>query len=148
MGSDRTLEKALYKAFEASYLHFPDYGNIVFTIADDAKEEALTLAKRYESVGYHIYATEGTADYFAKRGLKARLVGKIGDDGNDIPTLVRKGQVQAVINTVGTKRRADEDGQIIRSSAIAQSIPLFTALDTAEAMLRVLESRGFNTQAI
>ncbi|MGT2910946.1 carbamoyl-phosphate synthase large subunit [Streptococcus cameli] len=148
MGSDVTLEKALYKAFEASYFHLPEFGNVVFTIANDTKEEALALAKRFDQIGYSIFATEGTAKFFEENGLNPRLVGKIGQDGNDIPSLVRSGHIQAIINTVGTKRTADEHGQIIRSSAIEQGVPLFTALDTANAMLRVLESRGFTTQAI
>ncbi|MBS5553786.1 MAG: carbamoyl-phosphate synthase large subunit, partial [Streptococcus mitis] len=80
MGSDTTLEKALYKAFEASYLHLPTFGNVVFTIADDAKEEALDLARRFQNIGYGILATEGTADFFASHGLHAQPVGKIGDD--------------------------------------------------------------------
>ena len=61
---------------------------------------------------------------------------------------VRSGKVQAIINTVGNKRTFDEDGAAIRSSAIEHGVPLFTALDTADAMVRVLESRGFITQAI
>lgn len=148
MGSDISLEKALYKAFEASYSHLPEYGHIVFTIADDSKAEALELAKRFLAIGYHIVATQGTAAYFAERGLESQVVAKIGDTANDIPSLVRSGQVQAIINTVGTKRTADKDGQYIRRSAIEQGIPLFTALDTAKAMLTVLESRSFRTQAI
>ncbi|AUW96702.1 carbamoyl-phosphate synthase large subunit [Streptococcus pluranimalium] len=149
MGSDVTLEKALYKAFEASYFHLPEYGNIVFTIADDSKEEALGLAKRFAAIGYSIFATQGTADYLSKHGIDARLVNKIGENQDqDIPALVRAGKVQAIINTVGTKRTTDKDGQIIRSSAIEQGVPLFTALDTADAMLKVLESRGFRTEAI
>lgn len=148
MGSDLTLEKALYKAFEASYFHLPDYGNVVFTIADESKAEALELARRFDAIGYSVLATEGTVKFFEENGLAAQLVAKIGDEEGDIPNLVQKGQVQAIINTVGTKRTADEDGQIIRSAAIAQGVPLFTALDTAEAMLKVLESRGFTTQAI
>ncbi len=149
MGSDRTLEKALYKAFEASYLHLPTFGNIIFTIADDTKEEALGLAKRFDAIGYGIYATAGTARYFKNQGLDSVVVNKLGeDDTNDIPALVRTGVIQAIVNTVGTKRTADEDGQTIRSSAIEAGVPLFTALDTADAMARVLESRSFTTQAI
>ncbi|AXJ13345.1 carbamoyl-phosphate synthase large subunit [Streptococcus pluranimalium] len=149
MGSDVTLEKALYKAFEASYFHLPEYGNIVFTIADDSKEEALGLAQRFAAIGYSIFATQGTADYLSKHGIDAHLVNKIGEiQDQDIPALVRAGKVQAIINTVGTKRTTDKDGQIIRSSAIEQGVPLFTALDTADAMLKVLESRGFRTEAI
>ncbi|MGV3010002.1 carbamoyl-phosphate synthase large subunit [Streptococcus thoraltensis] len=149
MGSDATLEKALYKAFEASYFHLPEYGNIVFTIADDSKEEALVLAERFAAIGYSIFATQGTAEYLGKNGIDARLVNKIGENQEqDIPALVRAGKVQAIINTVGSKRTTDKDGQIIRSSAIEQGVPLFTALDTADAMLKVLESRGFRTEAI
>lgn len=147
-GSDATLEKALYKAFEASYLHLPTFGNVVFTIADDAKEEALNLARRFQNIGYGILATEGTAAFFASHGLQAQPVGKIGDDDKDIPSFVRKGRIQAIINTVGTKRTADEDGEQIRRSAIEHGVPLFTALDTANAMLKVLESRSFVTEAI
>ncbi len=94
MGSDTTLEKALYKAFEASYLHLPTFGNVVFTIADDAKEEALELARRFQNIGYGILATAGTAEFFASHGLQAQLVGKIGDDEHDIPSYVRKGKIQ------------------------------------------------------
>ena len=65
-----------------------------------------------------------------------------------IPSFVRKGRIQAIINTVGTKRTADEDGEQIRRSAIEHGVPLFTALDTANAMLKVLESRSFVTEAI
>ncbi|AXQ78865.1 carbamoyl-phosphate synthase large subunit [Streptococcus chenjunshii] len=149
MGSDLTLEKALYKAFEASYFHLPAFGNVIFTIADDTKAEALHLARRFANVGYSILATAGTADYFRENGLEAVLVNKLGEnDKNDIPALVRRGKVQAIINTVGNKRTFDEDGQTIRSSAIEHGIPLFTAIDTAAAMIRVLESRGFLTQAI
>lgn len=149
MGSDQTLEKALYKAFEASYFHLPAFGNVVFTVSDDSKEEALSLAKRFANVGYSIFATQGTADFFAKHGLDATVVNKLGeDDDNDIPALVRTGKVQAIINTVGTKRSCDEDGAAIRSSAIEHGVPLFTALDTADAMIRVLESLSFTTQAI
>ena len=74
---------------------------------------------------------------------------KLGEnDDNDIPALVRSGKAQAIVNTVGNKRTYDEDGAAIRSSAIEAGIPLFTALDTADAMVRVLESRSFTTEAI
>ncbi|AEF25013.1 carbamoyl-phosphate synthase large subunit [Streptococcus parauberis] len=148
MGSDTSLEKALYKAFEASYSHLEDFGNVVFTISDDDKEEALELARRFNAIGYHILATSGTADYFETKGLFATRVEKIGQGQMDIPSLIRQGKVQTIINTVGKQRTADKDGQIIRSSAIEQGIPLFTALDTANAMLKVLESRGFTTVSI
>ena len=83
-----------------------------------------------------------------EHGVHATLVNKLGEnDDNDIPALVRTGKAQAIINTVGNKRTYDEDAAI-RSSAIEAGIPLFTALDTADAMVRVLESRSFTTEAI
>ncbi|BBA92686.1 carbamoyl-phosphate synthase large subunit [Streptococcus ruminantium] len=149
MGSDQTLEKALYKAFEASHQHLEEFGNIVFTIADEDKEEALGLAQRYHELGYGLFATAGTAAYLVNKGLSVTPVGKLGDsEYPDIPSLVRAGKVQAIINTVSKKRIVDGDGQMIRRSAIEGGIPLFTALDTAEAMVKVLESRSFMTQAI
>lgn len=149
MGTDATLEKALYKAFEASDLHLPNFGNVVFTIADENKEEALALAKRFAAIGYSILATQGTAKFFKENGVSTQLVEKIGTaDNNDIPAFVCKGKVQAIINTVGTKRTADKHGQAIRQSAIEHGVPLFTALDTADAILKVLESRSFMTEAI
>lgn len=148
MGSDVTLEKALYKAFEASYFHLEEFGNIVFTIADEDKEEALALAQRFDAIGYGIYATTGTANFFETHGLVAMSIGKLGEgEESDIPALVRQGKVQAIVNTVGNKR-AQGDGQVIRTAAIETGVPLFTALDTADAMLKVLESRSFTTQPI
>ena len=103
----------------------------------------------FDAIGYGIYATEGTAKFLNEHGVHATLVNKLGEnDDNDIPALVRTGKAQAIINTVGNKRTYDEDGAAIRSSAIEAGIPLFTALDTADAMVRVLESRSFTTEAI
>lgn len=148
MGSDHTLEKALYKAFEASYLHLPTFGNIIFTIADDSKAEALDLARRFEAIGYGVMATAGTASYLREQGIAAQTVTKIGESDEDILSQIRQGKVQAIINTSGTDRTAGQDGAKIRQAAVENGVPLFTALDTAKAMLRVLESRSFTTEAI
>ena len=152
MGSDVTLEKALYKAFEASYLHLPTFGNVLFTVADDAKVEALALAKRFYEIGYGIYATNGTAKYFKKHGIYAEIIAKIGEpalDQENIVDSIRAGRLQAVVNTMGKDRNShNTDGMLIRRESIEQGVPLFTSLDTIAAMLKVLESRSFTTQAI
>ncbi|MFA9492600.1 carbamoyl-phosphate synthase large subunit [Streptococcus sp. E17BB] len=148
MGTDRTLEKALYKAFEASYLHLPSHGNIIFTIADESKGEALDLARRFLAIGYGLIATAGTARYLIEQGLPVQTVPKIGDGGADILNSIRQGKVQAVINTSGLDRTAGQDGAKIRQAAIENGVPLFTALDTAKAMLKVLESRSFMVQTL
>ncbi|MGT2666106.1 carbamoyl-phosphate synthase large subunit [Streptococcus rifensis] len=149
MGSDTTLEKALYKAFEASYLHLPTFGNVIFTISDDSKEETLEMARRFQKIGYGVLATNGTAAFLNNNGVTAQSVAKIDEDeAGDILSLIRQGRVQAIINTVGTKRTAGEHGAMIRQAAVENGVPLFTALDTANAMLKVLESRSFMTQPI
>lgn len=151
MGSDQNLDKALYKAFEASGLRLPDYGAVLFTIADETKEEALALAKRFSEIGYSLLATKHTATYFEKNGLIVTPVAKISEKATEknVVELIREGKAQVVVNTIDKDRgNASKDGFIIRREAVEHGIPLFTSLDTADAIIRVMESRAFSTQAI
>ncbi|MEB8419934.1 carbamoyl-phosphate synthase large subunit [Enterococcus hirae] len=151
MGSDQNLDKALYKAFEASGLRLPDYGAVLFTIADETKEEALALAKRLSEIGYSLLATKHTAAYFEKNGLIVTPVAKISEKATEknVVELIREGKAQVVVNTIDKDRgNASKDGFIIRREAVEHGIPLFTSLDTADAIIRVMESRAFSTQAI
>lgn len=151
MGSDQNLDKALYKAFEASGLRLPDYGAVLFTIADETKEEALALAKRFSEIGYSLLATKHTAAYFEKNGLIVTPVAKISEKATEknVVELIREGKAQVVVNTIDKDRgNASKDGFIIRQEAVEHGIPLFTSLDTADAIIRVMESRAFSTQAI
>ncbi|EQA5420218.1 carbamoyl-phosphate synthase large subunit [Enterococcus hirae] len=151
MGSDQNLDKALYKAFEASGLLLPDYGAVLFTIADETKEEALALAKRFSEIGYSLLATKHTAAYFEKNGLIVTPVAKISEKATEknVVELIREGKAQVVVNTIDKDRgNASKDGFIIRREAVEHGIPLFTSLDTADAIIRVMESRAFSTQAI
>ncbi|EOH90262.1 carbamoyl-phosphate synthase large subunit [Enterococcus pallens] len=150
MGSDRSLEKALYKAFEAAGLHLPDYGAVLFTVADEHKEEALDLAQRFTDVGYSLIATAGTAKYLAENGLNAKVIAKISESSEDnVVEMIRRGEAQVVINTMDKNRQnTSEDGFIIRREAVEHGVPLFTSLDTANAILRVMESRVFSIHEI
>ncbi|EOS7983973.1 carbamoyl-phosphate synthase large subunit [Enterococcus hirae] len=151
MGSDQNLDKALYKAFEASGLRLPDYGAVLFTIADETKEEALALAKRFSEIGNSLLATKHTAAYFEKNGLIVTPVAKISEKATEknVVELIREGKAQVVVNTIDKDRgNASKDGFIIRREAVEHCIPLFTSLDTADAIIRVMESRAFSTQAI
>ena len=151
MGSDQNLDKALYKAFEASGLRLPDYGAVLFTIADETKEEALVLAQRFSEIGYSLLATKHTAAYFEKNGLIVTPVAKISEKATEknVVELIREGKAQVVVNTIDKDRgNASKDGFIIRREAVEHGIPLFTSLDTADAIIRVMESRAFSTQAI
>lgn len=151
MGSDQNLEKALYKAFEAAGLRLPEYGAVLFTIADETKQEALGLAKRFSEIGYSLLGTKNTAEFFRQNGLVAETVAKISEttDQKNVVDLIREGKAQVVVNTIDKDRgRASKDGFIIRREAVEHGTPLFTSLDTAEAIIRVMESRAFSTQAI
>ena len=151
MGSDVTLEKALYKSFEAAKLHMADYGSVLFTVADEDKEETLALAKDFAEIGYSLVATQGTAAFFKENGLYVREVEKLAGGEDEEGTLVediRHGRVQAVVNTMGNTRASlttATDGFRIRQEAISRGIPLFTSLDTVAAILKVMQSRSFTT---
>ena len=151
MGSDKDLAKALYKAFEASGLHIPEFGKALFTVADESKEEATALAARFVEVGFTLLATNGTADYFEEKGLQVTRVAKISEQQAEetVVDLIRKGTTQVVVNTMDKDRQnATEDGFIIRREAVEHGVPTFTSLDTADAILKVMESRSFSTKAI
>ena len=154
MGSDVTLEKALYKSFEAAKLHMADYGSVLFTVADEDKEETLAFAKDFAEIGYSLVATAGTAAFLKENGLYVREVEKLAGGEDEEGTLVediRQGRVQAVVNTMGNTRASlttATDGFRIRQEAISRGIPLFTSLDTVAAILKVMQSRSFTTKNI
>ena len=148
MGSDTTMAKALYKAFEAAKLHVPNHGNVLLTVRDDDKPEALKLAQRFHALGYQLVATSGTASYLTNHHLPVQVVDKIATGENDLLSQMEAGQIQVVINTVSDEEQAADDGTLIRNTSIAHGVPLFTALDTVAAILQVLESQSFVTQAL
>lgn len=152
MGSDDTIEKALYKVFEASGLHVPEYGTILFTVADDAKPEALELARRFDRIGFQLVGTKGTARFFDEGGLRIDVAEKIGSgeagSTESVLDLISRNGCDAVINVMSNGQDTIIDGKQIRREAIARGIPLFTSLDTAAAICRVMESRVFSTETI
>lgn len=149
MGSDQTLAKALYKAFEASGLHIPEYGTAFFTIADETKEEALALAKRFTDVGFSLTATTGTAAYFKDNGLLVEEVAKLDEEDHNVIERLQNGTIQIAINTMDKNRNQQtQDTFRIRREAVEHGVPLLTSLDTADAILKVMEARAFATNAI
>ncbi|WP_407890824.1 carbamoyl-phosphate synthase large subunit [Lacticaseibacillus sp. N501-2] len=146
MGSDATLEKALYKAFEASHTHLPAFGTALFTVADSDKAEAVALAKRFREVGYQIVATAGTAKAMEDAGIVVTAIAKLGENGeNAILDAIADQKLQLVVNTTSADRATTSDGYLIRQTAIMHGVPLMTSLDTANAIASVLESRAFTT---
>lgn len=149
MGSDRTLEKALYKAFEASSLHLADYGTVLLTLADKDKEECYSIAQRFHQIGYHIIATSGTEKFLINKKIPVQSIAKLDElKKENILDVIARGKVQLVINTTGRTKKDVKDGELIRKSTIEYGIPLLTSLDTAAAILSVLEARTFMTQSL
>lgn len=146
IGYDTTLEKALYKGLTASGLAIPFEGSVLFTVADKDKAETYHLAKRFDELGFQLYATEGTARYFAEKGLPITAVGKIGSGDQNVLSLIKQGKVQFVINTLTSGKQPRSDGFRIRREAVEHGIISLTNLDTVEAILNVIDSTTLRAQ--
>ncbi|RDI47522.1 carbamoyl-phosphate synthase large subunit [Falsibacillus pallidus] len=146
MGKDLTLEKALYKGLVAAGLKMKDHGAVLMTIADKDKEEALELAKRFVNIGYQLIATSGTADYLQKASLPVTVVDKVDAENHNLLDVIRNGKAQLVINTLTKGKQPQRDGFRIRRESVENGVPCMTSLDTAEAILRVIESMTFSAE--
>ena len=147
LGGDVNLEKALYKALIASGVKVPSHGSVLLTIADEDKDAALDVAKRFSNIGYGLYATAGTAKFLSDHGLFVHVVAKVSEEGEqeNVLDVISKGHVNFVINTIATKERSSSsDGFLIRRVSAENNISCMTSLDTAYALLGVLESRSFS----
>lgn len=149
MGADSSYAKALYKAFIASGINIPRNGNVLFTVCDQDKPEALKLALRFRKLGFQIKATDKTSQYFAEHGLDNELIGKVaeGDDNNPVNGIYQH-RLQLVVNTIDNMHTTFDDEAIIRGAAIESSVPLFTALDTVASLLTVLEDQTLTVNAL
>ncbi len=140
IGYDDKLNRALYKALQASGMHLQNYGTVFVTIADKDKEEALPLMRRFYNLGFNIVATKGTANFLKSNGIRTHLVGKISDGSDEIQDSIRQGYIAYVINTsnVGATDQMS-DGYVIRKVATESNVTMFTSLDTVRVLLDVLE---------
>lgn len=149
IGYDDKLNRALYKALQASGIKLKNYGKVFATIADADKEEALPLIRRFYNLGFNIEATDGTAQFLKKNGIRTHVVGKISDGSNEIRDSIRQGYVAYVINTsnVGATNAAS-DGYKIRKYATESNVTMFTSLDTVRVLLDVLEETTLTVSTI
>ena len=140
IGYDDKLNRALYKALQASGMHLQNYGTVFATIADRDKEEALPLIRRFYNLGFNIQATEGTAKFLKENGIRTHILGKISDGSDEIPEALRQGHIAYVINTKEPgSEGSDNDGSEIRLIATENNVTIFTAMDTVRVLLDVLE---------
>ncbi len=140
IGYDDKLHRAMYKALEASGMNLQNYGTVIVTLADEDKEEALPLVKRFYDMGFNIEATIGTANYLREHGVRTRVKGKISEGNEEILDSIRAGYVAYVINTRAIMSGVHyEDGVAIRRCAVENGVTLFSSLDTVRIVLDVLE---------
>ena len=148
MGRDISVEKALYKGLIASGMNIPPHGSVLFTIADKNKEEAVSLARRFHQIGYHILATEGTANYLKKYDIPVDKVHKVSEPSPNLLDIIREGKAQFVINTLTKGKQPRRDGFRIRREAVENEVVCLTSIDTADALLNVLEMITFSAEAL
>ncbi|MBO5280876.1 MAG: carbamoyl-phosphate synthase large subunit, partial [Clostridia bacterium] len=141
IGYDKTINRALYKALQASGMTIANYGTVFVTIADKDKEEALPLIRRFYNLGFNIEATKGTAEYLKDHGIRTRIRKKLSEGSEEIYDSIRQGYVNYVINTRDYSNETGlmSDGLLIRRCAIENGVTVFTALDTVRVLLDVLE---------
>ena len=151
IGYDNKLNRALYKALQASGLNIVNYGTVFATIADADKDEALPLIRRFYDMGFNIEATGGTAVYLKEHGIRTRARAKISDGSSEILDSIRQGHVTYVLNTRdinSTSISQATDGQQIRKCATQVGVPIFTSLDTVKVLLDVLEEMTIGISTI
>ncbi len=149
IGYDDQLNRALYKALQAAGTKLRQYGTVLATLADEDKEEALPLIRRFYKLGFNIEATAGTAAFLKEHGIRTRVKRKISEGSTEILDAIRMGYVTYVINTRDVSgTHTESDGHAIRSCAVENNVTVLTALDTVSALLDVLEETMINVSTI
>ena len=149
IGYDDKLNRALFKALQASGMKLQNYGTVFATIADKDKKEALPLIRRFYDLGLNIEATEGTARFLKDNGIRTRILRKISEGSEEIRSSISQGHIAYVINTsdIGSAGSMN-DGYEIRKYATENNVNIFTALDTVKVLLDVLEETTLKISTI
>ena len=140
LGIAKTFDEALYKAFLGAGIKLPKFKNMILTVRDDDKEEAVEIGRRFESIGYHIFATAGTAEALRAAGVKATPVRKIEQESPNLLDLILGHKIDLVIDIPAQGAEHSRDGFVIRRNAIETGVNVLTAIDTAEALITSLEN--------
>ena len=149
IGYDDKLNRALYKALQASGTHVQNYGTVFVTVADNDKDEALPLIRRFYNLGFNIQATAGTAAFLKENNIRTHVLQKISEDPDEIPDAIRQGHIAYVINTKDiASSNQESDGQQIRRLATENNVTIFTSLDTVRVLLDVLEETTLTISTI
>ena len=139
LGIAKTFNEALYKAFLGAGICLPKYKNMIMTVRDEDKPEAVEIAKRFEALGYNIYATKGTARALMDADVQVRLTRKVEQESPNILDLILGHEIDLVIDTPSQGVEHSHDGFVIRRHAIETGVNVLTAIDTAKALVTSLE---------
>lgn len=149
IGYDDKLHRAMFKALTASGMNLQNYGTVLVTLADEDKEEAIPLIRRFYNMGFNIEATSGTAAVLRENGIRTRVRGKISEGSDEILDSIRAGYVSYVINTRAILSGVHyDDGVRIRQTATENNVTMFTSLDTVRVLLDVLEETTLTISTI
>ncbi|MCI8311646.1 MAG: carbamoyl-phosphate synthase large subunit [Lachnospiraceae bacterium] len=142
LGIAKDFQEALYKAFLGAGIRLPKYKNMIITVRDEDKEEAVEIAKRFEALGYNIFATKGTARALMEADVQVRMTRKLEQESPNILDLILGHQIDLVIDTPSQGVEHSRDGFVIRRNAIETGVNVVTAIDTAKALVMALENVG------
>ena len=140
LGIAKTFQEALYKAFLGAGVDLPKFKQMIITVKDADKGEAIEIGRRFEKLGYTIYATRSTAAALRDAGVKARKVNKIQQESPTVMDLILGHKIDLVIDTPTQGRDKSRDGFLIRRTAIETGVNCLTSLDTARALVTSLEN--------
>ena len=140
LGIAKTFEEALYKAFLGAGIRLPKYKNMVISVREEDKEDAVDIGRRFAKIGYKIYATKGTARALAGAGVEAEEVNKLEEGSPNLLDLILGHRIDLVIDTPQQGEKHSKDGFLIRRNAVETGVNVLTAIDTAKALISSLES--------
>ena len=140
LGIAKTFDEALYKAFLGAGINLPKYKNMIMTVKDADKEDAVEIGRRFEAIGYKIYATRSTAKKLNENGVHAIRINKIEQESPNLLDLILGHEIDLVIDTPSPGVERAKDGFLIRRNAIETGVNVLTSLDTAEALITSLEN--------
>ena len=140
LGIAKTFDEALYKAFLGANIKLPKHKNMIITVRDEDKKEAVEIGRRFEKIGYRIFATKGTAEAMKAAGVKSNAVNKIEQESPNLMDLILGHKIDLVIDTPPQGAEHSKDGFVIRRNAIETGVNVLTAIDTAEALITSLEN--------
>ena len=144
LGIAESFNEALYKAFLGAGINLPKHKNMIMSVRDEDKEEAVEIGKRFEALGYRIYATRNTAKTLQEAGVKAIRTNKIEQPSPNLMDLILGHKIDLVIDTPSQGVEHAKDGFLIRRNAIETGVNVLTAMDTAKALVTSLENTDLN----